>query len=73
MLTGHASHQIGLDADIWLTPMPARELSPGERETMSATSMLDKTGKAVDPKIFTDRQFQILKLARPSARSPASS
>ena len=22
MLTGHASHQIGLDADIWLTPMP---------------------------------------------------
>src|SRR5262249_11949985 len=24
MLTGHASHQIGLDADIWLTPMPTR-------------------------------------------------
>ncbi len=22
MLTGHASHQVGLDADIWLTPMP---------------------------------------------------
>src|SRR5262245_5620839 len=22
MLTGHTSHQIGLDADIWLTPMP---------------------------------------------------
>ena len=20
MLTGHASHQIGLDADVWLTP-----------------------------------------------------
>ena len=28
MLTGHASHQIGLDADIWLTPMPDRELTP---------------------------------------------
>ena len=27
MLTGHASHQIGLDADIWLTPMPNRQLS----------------------------------------------
>ena len=25
MLTGHASHQIGLDADIWLTPMPKRQ------------------------------------------------
>ena len=23
MLTGHASHQIGLDVDVWLTPMPA--------------------------------------------------
>jgi hypothetical protein len=22
MITGHASHQVGLDADIWLTPMP---------------------------------------------------
>ena len=27
MLTGHASHQVGLDADIWLTPMPDRTLS----------------------------------------------
>ena len=26
MLTGHGSHQIGLDADIWLTPMPSRRL-----------------------------------------------
>src|SRR5690606_32364598 len=31
MLTGHASHQIGLDADIWLRPMPERELSFKER------------------------------------------
>ena len=27
MLTGHASHQIGLDADIWFTPMPDHVLS----------------------------------------------
>ena len=26
MITGHASHQIGLDVNIWLTPMPARFL-----------------------------------------------
>ena len=25
--TGHASHQIGLDADIWFTPAPTRRLS----------------------------------------------
>ena len=30
MLTGHASHQVGLDADIWLTPMPDRELTRGK-------------------------------------------
>src|SRR5215213_11888459 len=30
MLTGHASHQVGLDADIWLTPMPNRQLSRNE-------------------------------------------
>src|SRR5579859_3462649 len=32
MFTGHASHQVGLDADIWLTPMPNRQLSRNERE-----------------------------------------
>ena len=36
MLTGHTSHQIGLDADIWLTPMPDRILTPQEREDMTA-------------------------------------
>ena len=40
MITGHASHQIGLDADIWLTPMPDRELSRPERENMSAVNMV---------------------------------
>ena len=32
MLTGHASHQVGLDADIWFMPMPARRLTYQERE-----------------------------------------
>ena len=40
MITGHASHQIGLDADVWLTPMPSRTLSRAEREEMSATDMV---------------------------------
>ncbi len=67
MLTGHASHQIGLDADIWLTAMPERTLSTGERETMSAVSMLDRSGKRVDPAVFTPRHAAILKTA---ARMP---
>ena len=32
MRTGHASHQIGLDVDLWLTPMPDHRLSGEERE-----------------------------------------
>lgn len=70
MLTGHASHQIGLDADIWLTPMPSRELTRQERETLSATSMLAEGGKArtVDPAIWTRRHAAIIRAA---AKDPA--
>lgn len=54
MLSGHASHQVGLDADIWLTPMPSRTLSAREREDISATSMLKKnTFLTVDPNLWT--------------------
>ena len=42
MLTGHASHQIGLDADIWLTPMPARRLTrAGARGHLRRSSMTE--------------------------------
>ena len=40
MLSGHASHQIGLDADIWFTPMPDRILSPAERENYVPLEMV---------------------------------
>ena len=42
MITGHASHQIGLDADIWFQPKPAQPLSAQTREDMPFISMLDK-------------------------------
>jgi penicillin-insensitive murein endopeptidase len=63
MLTGHASHQVGLDADIWLTPMPNRVLTRREREDIQATSMLDKTSLTVDPKIFTPTHVALIKRA----------
>lgn len=62
MLTGHTSHQIGLDADIWLTPMPDRVLSPTEREEMTAVSML-KDPFNVDPNVFTDLQIKLIRRA----------
>src|SRR5436189_1825398 len=48
MLTGHASHQVGLDADIWLTPAPARRLSRNEREDMSAVMMVREDRLDID-------------------------
>ncbi len=61
MLTGHASHQVGLDADIWLTPMPARELTRLEREEMSATMVVAKSRTDVDPKVWTPGHAAIKK------------
>jgi penicillin-insensitive murein DD-endopeptidase len=63
MLTGHASHQIGLDADIWLTPMPDRRLSNQERETIEATSMLGEDALTVNRDAWTDQHLNIIKRA----------
>ena len=67
-LTGHASHQIGLDADIWLTPMPDHRLSREEREEMSATMMVRDDRLDVDPKVFTPGHLAVL---RDAAQEPA--
>jgi penicillin-insensitive murein DD-endopeptidase len=60
MLSGHASHQIGLDADIWLTPMPDRTLTAKEREDISATSMLKKNSLYVDDAVWTPARARLL-------------
>src|SRR5258707_11020828 len=49
MLTGHASHQGGLDADILLTPMPERRLSAVERDNISATDVVAAGGPRLAP------------------------
>src|SRR5438093_3286203 len=49
MLTGHTSHQIGLDADIWPTPMPDHELPAEEPEEMSARRGVAAAPQDVDP------------------------
>src|ERR1700719_2462410 len=63
MLTGHASHQVGLDADIWLTPMPNHELTRLEREETSATHVVAKDRHDVDPSIWTPGHMAVIKAA----------
>ena len=63
MLTGHASHQVGLDADVWLTPMPDRVLSRQEREDMSAINVVADDWNDIDPKVWTPAHHAIIKAA----------
>ena len=67
-LSGHASHQIGLDADIWLTPMPDRKLSREDREEMSAVMMVRDDRLDIDPRVFTSGHVLVI---RDAAREPA--
>jgi penicillin-insensitive murein endopeptidase len=67
MLTGHASHQIGLDADLWLTPMPGRRLSAAERDQMLATNVVAANGDDVDPQVWRPEHRKLLEEA---ARNP---
>lgn len=56
MKSGHASHQIGLDVDIWLQPMPDHTLSAKERENLSAASVLKQGTRNIDPKRFGEAE-----------------
>jgi penicillin-insensitive murein DD-endopeptidase len=67
-LSGHASHQIGLDADIWLTPMPDHLLSREQREEMSAVMMVRDDRLDIDPKAWTPKHLAVI---RDAALEPA--
>jgi penicillin-insensitive murein endopeptidase len=63
MLTGHASHQVGLDADIWLTPMPERRLSREEREETSAVMMVRADRLDIDSSAWTPSHLAVIRAA----------
>jgi penicillin-insensitive murein endopeptidase len=62
MITGHWSHQVGLDADIWLTPMPDRELTRQEREEMLATNVVNDKWTDVNPDVWSDKYVALYKM-----------
>ncbi len=67
MLTGHASHQIGLDADIWLRPADRLNLSTTERENISSISMRRANGAFTNDQ-WTRAHHNILKAAASDPR-----
>jgi penicillin-insensitive murein DD-endopeptidase len=61
MISGHASHQIGLDADIWMKPMPEWSLSRAEREDMMSTNVVRSDGLEVDRTKWTPAHMAMLR------------
>lgn len=67
MVTGHASHQLGLDADIWMLPATNLRLSPGQRESLSSQSVVAKNG--VEPSaLWSAAHATLLKAAASDPR-----
>lgn len=62
MLTGHKSHQIGLDADIWLRPSQDRRFALQERETISAISVR-KNRYEINRRTWTVKHARLLRRA----------
>ncbi|MDJ0638530.1 MAG: penicillin-insensitive murein endopeptidase [Paracoccaceae bacterium] len=62
MLTGHRSHQIGLDIDIWMRPATRLNLTRSQRENISSISMRRSKGAFVNQN-WTRAHHEILKAA----------
>jgi len=62
MTSGHASHQIGLDADIWMLPPRRLTLSRQERETISSIPVRSADQRSVTEN-WTPRHQALLKAA----------
>ncbi|WP_344844262.1 penicillin-insensitive murein endopeptidase [Celeribacter arenosi] len=67
MLSGHASHQIGLDADIWMLPPKRLDLSATERENLSSISMRRANGAYVNSD-WTPQHHEVIKAAASDPR-----
>ena len=59
----HASHQTGLDVDIWFMPMPDRVLSKNERETIPAINLVSEDWKHLNPETWTPAHIAFIKTA----------
>ncbi|RFC62972.1 penicillin-insensitive murein endopeptidase [Fulvimarina endophytica] len=68
MPSGHSSHQIGLDTDVWLRPMPKERLSEAEREDFPFRTVLKAGSLTVDDTVWNDSYREVVKLAATDSR-----
>ncbi|MFD1511366.1 penicillin-insensitive murein endopeptidase [Lacimonas salitolerans] len=67
MLTGHRSHQNGMDLDIWMLPASRLNLSRQERENLSSISLRRANGAYVNDN-WTKAHHEIMKAAAQDPR-----
>jgi len=67
MLSGHVSHQSGLDADIWMLPPTRFDLSLAERESLSSISTQSARGARVGEN-WTREHMEVMRLAATDPR-----
>jgi len=61
---GHFSHQMGIDADVWLDVAPPHPVLPiADRETIEPQSLVRPDGHAVDPARWRPEHLTLLRLA----------
>jgi penicillin-insensitive murein endopeptidase len=63
MASGHASHQVGLDTDLWYIPAPATPLTRDEREKLSASSVVNEDKVSVNTALWTPGHARLVKRA----------
>ncbi len=60
---GHASHQSGLDVDIWLDLRPKPRLPVAQREDLDIPSLVQPEGEEVDPARWSARHATLIRIA----------
>src|ERR1044072_2565508 len=63
MISGHTSHQVGLDADIGFTPIPDHVQSREAREFPPATNIGAAALLDIDPQIWTPTYTALIRTA----------
>jgi penicillin-insensitive murein endopeptidase len=63
MAFGHASHQNGLDADIWLNLDPKPDLAPAAREDIAITDLVLPDERAIDRTKWRPEHARLLRAA----------
>jgi penicillin-insensitive murein endopeptidase len=62
-VSGHASHQTGLDADLWFERQPGPPLAPAQRENPRLRSLVRADDNGIDDGVFTQQHVTLLRLA----------